>query len=319
MRLPQPQLESIGFLFEAPSELIQAMGNECSPDEADEIRRLYGLGLPPVTSQESLSVIFGYNPGFIWSLLNRTPRHYRHFEIPKGAGHRQIEAPRVALKAIQKWLSHHLQRAWTPNENVFGFVPGRSHIDAAAKHLSSEWVFSVDLENFFPSVSIRRVKEALRTVGYQTDKSVEILSTLCCLDNHLVQGSPTSPVLSNIVLKNVDQQFASIAAEKKIVFTRYADDIVFSGSGDIPHQTLTQIKSVVSDDGWTLSERKERLSETPNRLKVHGLLVHGRKLRLTKGYRNRIRAYRHLLKNEKIKEEDLSKIKGHLNYASQVE
>lgn len=319
MRLPQPQLESVCFLFEAPSYLIQALGDECLPENADEIWRLYKRGLPPVTSQESLSVMFGYNPGFVWSLLNRTRRHYRHFEIPKGAGYREIEAPRVALKAIQKWLSHHFQRTWKPNKNVFGFVPGRSHIDAAAKHLSSDWVFSVDIENFFPSVSIQRVGEALRTIGYQTDQSVEILSALCCLDRHLVQGSPTSPILSNIVLQNVDQQLALIAAEGSFVFTRYADDIVLSGSGDVPHERLAQIKSVIADDGWTLSARKERLSESPNRLKVHGLLVHGEKLRLTKGYRNRIRAYRHLLKNEKISEEDLSRIKGHLNFASQVE
>lgn len=319
MRLPQPQLESVCFLLKAPSELIKAMGNECLPAEADEIRRLCELGLPPVTSQESLSVIFGYNPGFVWSLLNRTRRHYRHFEIPKGAGPREIEAPRVALKAIQKWLSYHLQRAWEPNDNVFGFIPGRSHIDAAARHLSSGWIYSVDIENFFPSVTIQHVRRALRTIGYRTDDSVEILSTLCCLNHRLVQGSPASPVLSNIVLQNVDQQLSLIAAKGKFVFTRYADDIVISGIGDIPHETLTQIKSVVTDDGWTLSARKERLSESPNRLKVHGLLVHGEKLRLTKGYRNRIRAYRHLLKNEKIREEDLSRIKGHLNYASQVE
>jgi len=319
MRLPQPQLESVCFLFESPSELIQAIGDECSPDEADEIRRLYELDLPPVTSQESLSVIFGYNPGFVWSLLNRTRKHYRHFEIPKGAGQREIEAPRVALKAIQKWLSYHLQRVWGPNEHVFGFVPGKSHIDAAAKHLSAEWVYSVDIENFFPSIPIDRVREAFRSTGYQTEESVKILSTLCCLNQHLVQGSPTSPVLSNIVLQNVDQQLASIAAEGNFVFTRYADDIVFSGGGEVPREALTQIKSVVTDDGWTLSARKERLTESPNRLKVHGLLVHGDKLRLTKGYRNRIRAYRHLLNNGKIREGDLDKIKGHLNYSSQVE
>ncbi len=297
------------------------MGSECPPEKIDEMRRLDALGLPPVTSQDALAVMFGYNPGFVWSLINRTQCHYRRFPIPKGAGNapRIIEAPRVALKAIQKWLSHHIQSVWEPNDCVFGFVPGRSHIDAAEKHLSAEWVYSVDIENFFPSVSRERIRAALRSVGYADAESIDILSGLCCLNGHLVQGAPTSPVLSNIVLKNIDQQLAAIATDNKFVFTRYADDIVFSGPRVITQEVQTQIKSVITDDGWTLSERKEQLSQLPKRLKVHGLLVHGDKVRLTKGYRNRIRAYRHLLKNGKIKESDLSKINGHLNFASQVD
>lgn len=71
--------------------------------------------------------------------------------------------------------------------------------------------------------------------------------------------------------------------------------------------------------GWVIADEKEHLAELPNRLKVHGLLVHGPKPRMTKGYRNRIRAYRHLIENGKIKSEDIDKVKGHLAYAAQVE
>lgn len=321
MRLPQPQLGSRYFLFGKLSELIVAMGSECPPEEVDEMRRLDALKLPPVTSQDALAVMFGYNPGFVWSLINHTQRYYRRFSIPKGAGNkpRIIEAPRVALKAIQKWLSYHIQHVWVPNDCVFGFVPGRSHIDAAVKHLSAKWVYSVDIENFFPSVSRDRVRDALRSVGYMGEKSIEILSGLCCLNGHLVQGAPTSPVLSNIVLQNIDRKLTLIATENNFVFTRYADDIVFSGRGVISQEMQACIKSVITDDGWTLSERKEQLSQLPNRLKVHGLLVHGDKVRLTKGYRNRIRAYLHLLKNKKIKKSDLSKIKSHVNFAFYVD
>lgn len=312
-------MESLGFVLDSASELILALGNECEPEEADEIQRLFECCLPPVTSVNALAVMFAYNPGFIWSLVYRTPKHYRHFEIPKGRGVRQISAPRVALKGVQKWLSFHFQKSWQPIENVFGFVPGRSHIQAASKHLSAEWVYSLDIEDFFPSIPIVRVRDALQVIGYQKDEGISIISSICCLRNNLVQGSPASPVISNIVLSEVDQKLASIAAENGLTFTRCADDIVFSGRGPVPTDTLGKVKATITDDGWSISNRKEHLTSSPNRLKVHGLLVHGEKLRLTKGYRNRIRAYRHMLDSGKVQESDLSKIRGHLNFSAQVD
>lgn len=319
MRLPQHHLESVCFLFEHSSELIKAMGDKCPPEEAAEIERLFGLGLPPITSENALATMLGYNPGFIWSLLNRTNRYYRQFDIPKGTGTRRIDAPKVALKAIQKWLSQHFQRRWIPNEYIFGFVPGKSHMDAASKHLSSKWVYSVDIANYFPSVSIARVHNALEDLGYSTESSLKIISALCCLRGGLVQGSPASPILSNIVLKRLDTELAGLAQRSNWKFTRYADDIVFSGKDDVSQEDLNFINRLVNQDGWTISDKKIYLAKHPNRLKVHGLLVHGEKIRMTKGYRNRIRAYRHLLDSGKIKNQDLAVIQGHLNYASQVD
>lgn len=318
MRLPQHNLKSICFLLENPSELFQAMGDQYEPVEQKEIERLFSLGLPPVTSKESLCVMLGYNPGFIWSLLNRTSRYYRHFEIPKGSKTRKIDAPKVALKAIQKWLGLHIQNVWKSNDHVYGFVSGRSHIDAAIKHLSATWVYSIDIENYFPSISSKRVKEALKSIGYSTEESLELLAKLLCLRGYLVQGSPSSPIISNIVLQKVDAQLSAIAAKYGCVYTRYADDIVFSGTEPVSDKVFEEIQKIVIEDGWKISKDKVSLSVLPKRLKVHGLLVHGDKVRLTKGYRNRIRAYEHLLKNDKIIPNDLSKVKGHLNYASQI-
>ena len=187
------------------------------------------------------------------------------------------------------------------------------------KHLGAEWVYSVDLKDFFPSVSIYKVREALALLGYRTEPSISTISLLCCLNGRLVQGAPTSPALSNIVLQNTDYKLAAIADAHDCVFTRYADDIVFSGRGKVPEILPAAVKAAVRSDGWVLADRKEELSELPNRLKVHGLLVHGSRLRLTKGYRNRIRAYRHLVREGKIAVKDQMKVRGHLNYASQIE
>lgn len=319
MRLPQPQLESLCFSFEAPLDVIHALGSACDAEEGAEIQRLFALGLPPITSVNALSVMFGYNPGFVWSLINKTSRHYRGFVIPKGKGVRQISAPHVGLKAVQSWLGLHIQASWYPSEHVFGFVPGRSHIQAAAKHLGAAWVYSVDIENFFPSVSIGKVRDALLRLGYRTENSLNLISRLACLHQGLAQGAPSSPVISNVALQDVDVKLAAISQQYGLVYTRYADDIVFSGKEGIPAHIMEAVKEVLRLEGWVLAARKEELARLPSRLKVHGLLVHGDKVRLTKGYRNRIRAFRHLVEANKISPNDRLKISGHLNYAKQVE
>jgi len=110
-----------------------------------------------------------------------------------------------------------------------------------------------------------------------------------------------------------------LAQQHQIQYTRYADDIVFSGKGEFPSDLINEVKAAVEGHGWQLAISKERYSERPNRLKVYGLLVHGTRPRLTKGYRNRIRAFKHLVSANKVLEEDMQIVKGHLAYARSVE
>jgi RNA-directed DNA polymerase len=318
MRLPHDFLSSLALVAGTADELIQGLGQSVSADELAEINRLTRAGLPPITSDEALSVMTGYNRGFIWSLKSQTNKHYRVFKIPKGRLSRQIEAPRAGLKLIQKWLSIHFANVLKPHEAVHGFVQGRSHITAAREHLNASWVFSVDIENFFPSTTRESIVSALKLIGYQTVASLEILSQLCSYEGRLSQGAPTSPVLANAALSEIDNHISVLAQKFGARFTRYADDIVISGVNDVPTNLFAEIERIFDDTPWRLSESKRHLSVKPNRLKVHGLLVHGATLRLTKGYRNRVRAFAHVLKNEKVKNEDVKKLKGHLSYANQV-
>lgn len=318
MRLPHQYVESIGLVASTASELIAALGKSCTEDEAAEIKRLFDSGLPPVTSLNALAVMTGYNLGFVWSLVNRPWRYYRVFEIPKGRGTRQIEAPRVALKMIQKWLSIHFERKWIPHNAVHGFVRGRSHISAARIHLSAEWVISIDIENFFSSTPYSVVYNSLSLLGYRTRESLSVLTALCCYRGRLSQGAPSSPVISNITLYDIDEAVAEIAHENSAKFTRYADDIVLSGRGDLPPDIIPALHKVIEGTPWRLSPNKVQKAHTPQRLKVHGLLVHSDTVKLTKGYRNKIRAFRHLLEVDRVRKNDLARIVGHVRYASQI-
>lgn len=321
MRFPHPDFSEVCLFAQSPDILIKGLGRWAEDDEPQLIKDYCAQGLPPVTSVASLSVMTGFNPGFFWSIFTNPRKHYRTFAIPKGNGSppRVINAPKVGLKAIQSWLSMHWVARYDHHPNSFGFIPGRSHAHAAKCHVGAEWVISVDIENFFPSIQEDRVLQALLNLGYKDGPSTTILTKLLCLDGALSQGSPASPVMSNVVLRSLDERLTALAVEVGAVFTRYADDIVFSGKGQPANNLLDNAITKITSDGWTVSNDKVYSSSLPARLKVHGLLVHGASVRLTKGYRNKIRAYRHLLSQGKISQEDMKSVLGHVSYADFVE
>lgn len=283
-----------------------------------EIEELIQKGFPPAVSHRVIAALFSYSPKFVGAMAYNPKRYYRSFTIPKGKKQREIFAPRVALKVIQKWIGHYLSIAITLDDHVYGFVYGKSAPLAAQVHCNAEWVYSIDIKNFFPSTKKNQVINSLESIGY-SNNAAGVIASLCCYNNALAQGSPASPVLSNITFKKADKDLISISEKYGIRLTRYADDITFSGKGEPPLDLAKDIKKLITDFGWQVADDKEHMSQLPHRLKVHGLLVHNEKPRLTKGYRNKIRAYRHMLESKRIKEEDMNRIKGHINYANSVD
>jgi hypothetical protein len=310
-------VESLLFQYEAVDDLILSLGSDVTPDETADIRRLVALGLPPVISRDVLATIIGVNPGLIWSMERRPHKYYRYFSIKKGIGERRISAPRVALKIIQKWLSCQFSKVYVAPQHVFGFIAGRSHLQAAHVHCSANWVYSVDIRNFFPSITANVLSGTLMDLGYSAP-SADLIVKLCCLNGQLAQGAPTSPPLSNLVFRGMDSGLLEIAQRFGARLSRYADDIVFSGTEQFPQNLPATVAEIFAGQPWHLAPEKTEIAILPNRLKVHGLLVHGDQIRLTKGYRNRIRAYEHLQANGRILEGDAARVGGHLMYARQV-
>ena len=306
--------------YSSIDDYLSCLAPDIHGQYTEEIRRLVDQGLPPVVSHGCLALLFGYSPKFVNAMGINRQKYYRTFKIPKGKKKRNIQAPRVALKVIQKWIGYHLAAYFPHKDYIFGFIGGKSSIDAAAVHCGSSWVYSVDIEDFFPSTDEGFVAECLQYIGY-SEKGAEIVASLCCFEGGLAQGSPSSPILSNLVMSNVDQALKAIAEEHGVRFSRYADDIVFSGNEAFPEAIKQQVTNAFANTCWTLSDDKEylALADRGQRLKVHGLLVDGERPRLTKGYRNKIRAYKHMLAQGKIKADDLKVIIGHVNYSNYID
>lgn len=306
--------------FASIDDYIEALTTDLQAEFEDEIRALWERGLPPVVSSRCLAVLFGFSTKFVNAMANNNRKYYREFSISKGKKKRKIQAPRVALKVIQKWFGYHLSQAMQFEDFLYGFVPGRSAVGAAAQHCGARWVYSIDIKDFFPTTTATVVREALTLLGY-SQKACGVISALCCYGGVLAQGAPSSPVLANISMSQVDATLAALAAQADLTYTRYADDMVFSGLGPVPENLVSNVAAVFDGTCWSIARQKSRLAvlNEGQRLKVHGLLVHGERPRLTKGYRNRVRAYRHLLASDRVREEDKRRLEGHVHYADSVE
>lgn len=312
---PPPLLVS----FDSAEQVLLALPEGMRSRYGGQLSELVHRGLPPIVSVRLLSLLFGYSTKFVGSMRGAPEKYYRTFRIRKGRGHRLIHAPRVSLKVIQRWIGFHIAKSVAWPDYVTGFVEGRSHLTAAQAHAGARWVYSIDIENFFPSVSRYRVRHVLEELGYSSYAS-EVCAAFTCINGGLAQGSPASPVLANLALASLDQQLAALCAQHEVRYTRYADDLVFSSTSDVvPEGLRARIKQLVRADGWRLVEAKEHFAQVPLRLKVHGLLVDRAVPRLTRGYRNKLRAYRHMLANRDLPEKDRQRMQGHVTYSDSVE
>lgn len=318
MRLPHQFIASPWFLFSDSRELIAALGSSVSLEEAKEISLLSDRDLPPLTSLNALAVMIGINPGLAWSFVYRANKHYRMFSIPKGSGVRLIQAPKIGLKIIQKWLSIHLAKAYLAPPHVYGFVPGKSHVQAAYQHRGAEWAFSIDIKDFFSSTPQQNVFDIFVGLGYSA-KSANLCAALVCYRGFLSQGSPTSPCISNFCFLSVDEKLVKLAHSYNCKLSRYADDITFSGEGKFPVSLKDDLLESFVETPWKLASEKECLQPNKGRIKIHGLLVGGGDVRLTKGYRNKLRAYSHILNTKGDNASNHSKLKGHISYRDHID
>jgi len=305
--------------FQNVDQYLEALSPSDKVNFEDEIRKLLQKNLPPVVSVRSLGTLFGFSSEFLWAMYHRPDHYYRHFTIRKGRGKRRdIYAPRIALKIILSWFGSTLAPSLDLQPCVYGFVSGKSAIQAARIHCGASWVFSTDIKDFFPSTTKPVIVRSLMSIGY-SEIGANIISTLCCYNNGLAQGSPASPALSNLVFSEADKEMMRLANDFGIKYTRYADDLVFSGNGKPPDEIEKKVQFIIEKYGWKIADRKQILTCVPKQLKVHGLLVNGKTPRLTKNYRNQIRAYKYIEGKHGKKANNYYKIKGHLSYAKSVE
>lgn len=224
----------------------------------------------------------------------RTASRYRTFTIPKKSGGvRTISAPVKLLKSFQTYVNRLLQAFYDAPECVTGFVPEKSVVDNAEQHIGQTYVFNSDLKDFFPSINQARVWGALKTRPFNfPEKVAAAIAGMCCIletvqdgegkftDRYVLpQGSPCSPVLTNIVCHNLDWKLSGLSRRFHLKYSRYADDITFSGNRNIFQDSgefMTEFRRIVKEQNFVINEKKTRLQKRGCRQEVTGLVVSDR-------------------------------------------
>jgi hypothetical protein len=220
---------------------------------------------------------------------NKDP--YRFHRIPKrGGGHRTLHEPCPALKGVQRKILRRLLDPVILHRCCHGFATGRSIATNARVHEKQERVVCMDLRDFFPSITFPRVFGFFRSLGLPK-ADAGLLARLTTFENTLPQGAPTSGALANLIARRLDRRLAGLAEAAGASYTRYADDLAFSGPASLL-KILPTVRRIVEEEGFATAEEKTRIMRRGSRQKVCGVVVNER-ARLPRELRRRIRAMRH--------------------------
>ena len=241
-----------------------------------------------LTTLHDIAVMLEIDPKvLIYYLYRRTPdSNYTRFRLPKrSGGYREILAPVSSLKILQRKLNYILQLIYRPKNCVHGFARERSIVTNAKVHLRKACVFNVDLEDFFPSINYGRVYGMFQARPYQLPQRVAtILAQLCCYRNHIPQGAPTSPIISNMICSKLDGELQRFARIIRCNYTRYADDITFSTTLDQFSEDLIKetadglilgdaLVRHIETNGFSINRAKVRLQRSNRHQEVTGITV----------------------------------------------
>ncbi len=217
------------------------------------------------------------NQKLIYHLKN-VDKLYQSFQIPKKTGGvRTINAPQKSLKFIQHCLAFILQETYSPTKSVNGYVIERNVVTNAIGHANKNFVLNLDLENFFPSISIKRVSKVLQLPPVSAHPKVSsMIAKLCCFQEALPQGAPTSPLLSNLICQRLDRRIEGLVKKHPITYTRYADDLTFSSDEPFQNGFLSHLDNIIKEEGFTINMEKVRLQLKNSRQEVTGITVNER-------------------------------------------
>ncbi len=241
-----------------------------------------GKALLIIKDLDTLSAFFRLSPHQL--KFTATYPKYDSFYVRKPTGgKRLIEQPAKPLKRLQGMLADYLQGVYYSRKTkaAYGFIPvpgdedePRNIYTNACQHLGQQWVLNLDLKSFFHAITQDQIYQIFINPPFSmTAAAAECLSSLCTLQGRLPMGAPTSPVLSNLVFIDPDEALLSLAAERHWRYTRYADDLTFSGAKKFKEEDLGSIHKILKDKGFEINHDKTRLKDIKSSPEVTGLIL----------------------------------------------
>lgn len=309
-------------------------GLEGTKSDADA---LMSRGLPVLHTGGQLAAALGITVGrlrFLTFHRNGTALvHYHRYGVPKRTGGiRSISAPKRDLKAAQHWILKHVVGVVGVSPEAHGFVTDRSIVTNASVHVGKKVVVNLDLRDFFPTLTFRRTKGLFVSLGYG-----EHVATLLALlttepprvkatfddaalyvalgERVLPQGAPTSPAITNLVCRSLDRRLRGLADKHGFAYTRYADDLTFSGNKDrAVGRLLKSVRAILIDEGFVEHPDKTKVMRRGRRQEVTGVVVNDR----VGVARDQVRTLRAILHNAEKNGLDAQNRDGHPSFAAHL-
>lgn len=281
------------------------------------IDALQKKNMPVIFSTKHLAILLGMEFTELTYLIRYRDGYYSYYLVKKrSGGKRRIVVPYQNLKRIQRWILAEILSKVAVHPQCKGFVKGSRTLDNAQPHVGKKYIKKFDLKDFFENIDVRRVYRVFREIGYSPAVSYD-LASLCTISisdekfnamskykqhwfgylnavNYpvLAQGAPTSPALSNIIAKRLDDRLEKYAIMNYLQYTRYADDLTFSGDDLTKLPKVAFIKKVVAEERLRLNYKKTGTYGKESRQEVTGVMVNGDKPRVPQKFKRQI--YRHL-------------------------
>ncbi|WP_454685561.1 reverse transcriptase domain-containing protein [Agrobacterium leguminum] len=245
------------------------------------------------TDLETLSGFLGFAPQHIFYLVENPSRFYVRISVPKKSDptkNRQLDIPSTELKGVQRAINKKILRNVSLSPSVYSYVSGKSIITAAQNFCPGRAVLKLDIHDFFPSISFARVYGIFKSLGFNESSSF-ILTRLTTKDNCLAQGAPTSPALSNVLMRSVDVRLSQLAQSWELKYLRYSDDIFFHKERNFNHTRLAEIAyDIIERSGFEANRDKTKFHAKGLPRLTLGLLTHGDLPQIPGPQRRRYRA-----------------------------
>ena len=236
----------------------------------------------------SIEKDLGFSSKTLYGLSNNLEKHYHTVCIPKSDGNqRKLSVPDLILKSVQKSIADHLLIQYPISKYAKAYKVGSSVQKNARPHVGKKKVLKLDIEGFFDHIWYSQVKDKVFNQEKYSEPIRVLLTMLCYYKDSLPQGAPTSPAITNIIMYDFDETVGAFCNEKSIAYTRYCDDMTFSGDFD-EKEVISLVKNELSKLGLHLKNRKTSVIPAIKRQRVTGIVVN-EKVNVAKEYKKKIR------------------------------
>ena len=224
----------------------------------------------------------------LYSISNNIEKNYKVYKIKKSNGkYRTIYEPNLILKQIQKQILNNILNNKSISKYAKAYHKGIQLKDNAIPHINKEMILKLDIKDFFENISFLDIYNSCFPIEYFPKSVRMILTYLCTYDNHLTQGSPTSAYISNLVMKEFDEELGNWCNLRNISYTRYSDDMTFSGAFN-PSELITKVRKMLYKLGLELNNKKIHIIHKSSNQNVTGIVVN-EKVQVSAKYRKEIR------------------------------